>query len=93
MFFFYFDSKDFQNVTDAARKGIDLLNKQIDSETLNIWHRYVKSVLQKVSMSGRTNYYNQYLDLYNSLLRRNARDQIEISVNFLLDVAEQIKGR
>ncbi len=77
-------------ITDAANKGIELMNREIDYALLNAYQNYIISILNIVSNNTKTN----YIDLYNRFCISNCYlscyDQLKRNIEFLIDLAKRL---
>lgn len=79
-----------QYILEAARKGTELLGKNLDYETLTIWQRYVQSIMSLISKTSNTNYLNLYMQFNMSILMFSLYEQVKRTVEFLIDIAKYI---
>ncbi len=90
MSFNNFSNNNCQYVLDAAKKGTELLGKNIDYSTLSIWQRYVQSIMSLISKSSTTNYFNLYLQFNMSILMFSPYEQVKRTIEFLIDIAKYV---
>ncbi len=79
-----------QYILEAARKGTELLGKNLDYETLTIWQCYVQSIMSLISKTSNTNYLNLYMQFNMSILMFSPYEQVKRTVEFLIDIAKYI---
>lgn len=85
-----FSNNNCQYVLDAAKKGTELLSKNIDYSTLKIWQNYVQSIMNIISRSSTTNYFNLYMQFNMSILMFSPYEQVKKTVEFLIDIAKYL---
>lgn len=77
-------------ITNAANKGIELMNRNIDYSLLNAYQNYVISILNIVSNATGAN----YIDLYNRFCINNCHlsfyEQLKGNIEFLIDLAKRL---
>lgn len=55
MSFNSFSNNNCQYVLEAAKKGTELLGKNLDYAALSIWQNYVQSIMNLISRTSNTN--------------------------------------
>ncbi len=90
MSFNNFSNNNCQYVLEAAKKGTELLGKHIDYSTLSIWQNYVQSIMNLISKSSTTNYFNLYMQFNMSILMFPPYEQVKRTVEFLIDIAKYV---
>lgn len=90
MYFNGFSNNNCQYVLEAAKKGTELLGKNIDYSTLSIWQNYVQSIMNLISRTSNTNYLNLYMQFNMSILMFPPYEQVKRTVEFLIDIAKYV---
>lgn len=90
MYFNNFSNNNCQYVLEAAKKGTELLGKNIDYSTLSIWQNYVQSIMNLISRTSNTNYLNLYMQFNMSILMFQPYEQVKRTVEFLIDIAKYV---
>ena len=90
MSFNNFSNNNCQYVLEAAKKGTELLGKNIDYSTLSIWQNYVQSIMNLISRTSNTNYLNLYMQFNMSILMFPPYEQVKRTVEFLIDIAKYV---
>ena len=90
MSFNNFSNNNCQYVLEAAKKGTELLGKNIDYSTISIWQKYVQSIMNLISRTSNTNYLNLYMQFNMSILMFSPYEQVKRTVEFLIDIAKYV---
>lgn len=90
MSFNSFSNNNCQYVLEAAKKGTELLGKNLDYATLIIWQNYVQSIMNLISRTSNTNYLNLYMQFNMSILMFPPYEQVKRTVEFLIDIAKYV---
>lgn len=90
MSFNSFSNNNCQFVLEAAKKGTELLGKNLDYATLSIWQNYVQSIMNLISRTSNTNYLNLYMQFNMSILMFPPYEQVKRTVEFLIDIAKYV---
>lgn len=80
-----------QHITDAIKNGIELLRKEVDISTINVWNNYVIAILDLVSSNLGVNLTNSYRYVMITNATKTPTQQLGVSIEFLLTIAKQLK--
>ena len=77
-------------IIEAAEKGVELLSKNIDYSTLNIWRKYILSIINLVSKNTNKDIISIYMQFNLSIMMFSPYEQVKRTVEFLINIAKVV---